>query len=165
MERRCRRMKPIHLVNRAMSGFPPGSTFKLVTSLAGLRGAKVLAKHAVTTCTGGVQLLLTTISNAGNILGTAHLGWLMRSKYRVTPSSINTAMQLGFSRLTTLARCWVLAKQSGLQLSPANRSAIMPGPEWMQINHPQERWSQAQTANVCIGQGYTLVSPLQLAMA
>jgi penicillin-binding protein 2 len=41
----------------------------------------------------------------------------------------------------------------------------MPGPEWMQIHHPQERWSQAQTANVTIGQGYTLVSPLQLAMA
>jgi penicillin-binding protein 2 len=35
----------------------------------------------------------------------------------------------------------------------------------MQIHHPQERWSQAQTANVTIGQGYTLVSPLQLAMA
>src|SRR5206468_4271551 len=41
----------------------------------------------------------------------------------------------------------------------------LPGPEWMQIHHPQERWSQAQTANVSIGQGYTLVSPLQLAMA
>src|SRR5438270_7717131 len=41
----------------------------------------------------------------------------------------------------------------------------MPGPEWMEIHHPQERWSQAQTANVSIGQGYTLVSPLQLAMA
>jgi penicillin-binding protein 2 len=41
----------------------------------------------------------------------------------------------------------------------------MPGPEWMQIHHPQERWSSAQTANVTIGQGYTLVSPLQLAMA
>jgi len=35
----------------------------------------------------------------------------------------------------------------------------------MQVHHPQERWSQAQTANVSIGQGYTLVSPLQLAMA
>src|SRR5438445_8543644 len=35
----------------------------------------------------------------------------------------------------------------------------------MKIHHPQERWSQAQTANVSIGQGYTLVSPLQLAMA
>src|SRR5436309_4831518 len=35
----------------------------------------------------------------------------------------------------------------------------------MKIHHRQERWSQAQTANVSIGQGYTLVSPLQLAMA
>ena len=41
----------------------------------------------------------------------------------------------------------------------------MPGPEWMQIHHPQERWSQAYTANVSIGQGYALVSPLQMAMA
>src|SRR6267143_2845828 len=41
----------------------------------------------------------------------------------------------------------------------------MPGPKWMEIHHPQERWSSAQTANVTIGQGYTLVSPLQLAMA
>src|SRR5881398_218470 len=41
----------------------------------------------------------------------------------------------------------------------------MPGPEWMQVHHPQERWTSAQTANVSIGQGYTLVSPLQLAMA
>jgi len=51
-----------------------------------------------------------------------------------------------------------------LQLS-GEQNGNMPGPEWMQIHHPQERWSSAQTANVSIGQGYTLVSPLQLAMA
>src|SRR5437762_5216108 len=57
-----------------------------------------------------------------------------------------------------------IGEESGLRLS-AEQSGNMPGPEWMQIHHPQERWSQAQTANVSIGQGYTLVSPLQLAMA
>ena len=40
------------LVNRAVSAFPPGSTFKLITSLAGLR--KGLAKTKFT-CTGGVS--------------------------------------------------------------------------------------------------------------
>jgi penicillin-binding protein 2 len=35
----------------------------------------------------------------------------------------------------------------------------------MQIHHPRERWSQAYTANVSIGQGYDLVTPLQLTMA
>jgi penicillin-binding protein 2 len=41
----------------------------------------------------------------------------------------------------------------------------MPGPEWMAIHYPRERWSQAYTANVSIGQGYVLASPLQMAMA
>src|SRR5438034_3493149 len=57
-----------------------------------------------------------------------------------------------------------IGEESGLQLT-GEQTGNMPGPEWMQIHHPQERWSQAQTANVSIGQGYTLVSPLQLAMA
>src|SRR5437773_597917 len=42
------------LVNRAISCLPPGSTFKLITSLAGLRGAKNLA-GAKYSCGGGVS--------------------------------------------------------------------------------------------------------------
>ncbi len=34
----------------------------------------------------------------------------------------------------------------------------------MRINYPREKWTSAYTANVSIGQGYDLVSPLQLAM-
>src|SRR5881409_279888 len=40
------------LVNRAVSGFPPGSTFKLVTSLGGLRRNLATARY---TCGGGVS--------------------------------------------------------------------------------------------------------------
>jgi penicillin-binding protein 2 len=35
----------------------------------------------------------------------------------------------------------------------------------MRIHSPQEKWSQAYTANVSIGQGYDLCTPLQMAMA
>ena len=35
----------------------------------------------------------------------------------------------------------------------------------MAIHSPQEKWSSAYTANVSIGQGYVLASPLQMAMA
>ena len=42
------------LVNRAISCLPPGSTFKLITSLAGLRGTKNLA-NARYNCSGGVS--------------------------------------------------------------------------------------------------------------
>ena len=42
------------LVNRAISALPPGSTFKLVTAFAGLRGTKNLA-NAKYSCGGGVS--------------------------------------------------------------------------------------------------------------
>src|SRR5438477_219999 len=70
----------------------------------------------------------------------------------------------GIQSIDAVGKMLGIGQESGLQLS-GEQTGNMPGPEWMQIHHPQERWSQAQTANVSIGQGYTLVSPLQLAMA
>ena len=70
----------------------------------------------------------------------------------------------GIQSIDAVGKMLGMGQESGLQLS-GEQIGNMPGPEWMQIHHPQERWSQAQTANVSIGQGYTLVSPLQLAMA
>src|SRR4029078_7367422 len=57
-----------------------------------------------------------------------------------------------------------LGKPSGLNLT-GEQPGVLPGPDWMLVNYPQERWSQAYTANVSIGQGYDLASPLQMAMA
>src|SRR5437870_10508285 len=70
----------------------------------------------------------------------------------------------GIHSIDVVGKMLGIGEDSGLQLS-GEQTGNMPGPEWMQVHHPQERWSQAQTANVSIGQGYTLVSPLQLAMA
>jgi penicillin-binding protein 2 len=53
-----------------------------------------------------------------------------------------------------------LGKETGIHLT-GEQPGIMPGPEWMAIHYPRERWSQAYTANVSIGQGYVLASPLQ----
>jgi penicillin-binding protein 2 len=49
-------------------------------------------------------------------------------------------------------------------------AGILPGPGWMKANeawlrrtHNIDRWSNAQTANTAIGQGYVLCTPLQMA--
>jgi penicillin-binding protein 2 len=56
-----------------------------------------------------------------------------------------------------------LGQTSGMEIT--NESpGVLPGPDWMRIHYPRERWSSAYTANVSIGQGYDLVTPLQLAM-
>src|SRR5213082_1317339 len=151
------------LVNRAISGLPPGSTFKLITSFAGLRKGLNNNKYS---CGGGVSY--------GDHFFQC---WVASKHYTHGTIGLEDAMKVscdsffyqngnagGIQSMDVIGKMLGIGEESGLQLSNEQKGN-MPGPEWMQIHHPQERWSQAQTANVSIGQGYTLVSPLQLAMA
>src|SRR6184192_520193 len=153
------------LINRAISCLPPGSTFKLITALAGLRGMKNLA-NAHYNCGGGVSY--------GDHFFRC---WVAEKHYTHGNIGIADALKVscdsffyqygnaaGIQSIDAVGKMLGMGEESGLQLS-GEQTGNMPGPEWMQIHHPQERWSQAQTANVSIGQGYTLVSPLQLTMA
>jgi penicillin-binding protein 2 len=153
------------LVNRAISCLPPGSTFKLITSLAGLRGAKNLA-GAKYSCGGGVSygdhFFQCWVASKHYTHGT--IGLADAIKVSCDSFFYQYGNAAGIQSLDHIGKMLGIGEESGLQLS-GEQTGNMPGPEWMQIHHPQERWSQAQTANVSIGQGYTLVSPLQLAMA
>jgi penicillin-binding protein 2 len=55
-----------------------------------------------------------------------------------------------------------LGQTSGIELSGED-PGLLPSPEWLRVNK-NEKWSQGQTANTSIGQGYVLASPLQMAM-
>lgn len=153
------------LVNRAISALPPGSTFKLITAYAGLRGSKNLAgaKYA---CGGGVSygdhFFRCWVAGKGYTHGT--IGLADAIKVSCDGFFYQYGNAAGIQSMDIIGKMLGIGEESGLHLS-GEQVGNMPGPEWMQIHHPQERWSSAQTANVTIGQGYTLVSPLQLAMA
>jgi penicillin-binding protein 2 len=153
------------LVNRAISCLPPGSTFKLITALAGLRGTKNLA-GAKYSCGGGVSygdhFFRCWVAEKHYTHGT--IGLADAIKVSCDSFFYQYGNAAGIQSIDAVGKMLGIGEESGLQLS-GEQTGNMPGPEWMQIHHPQERWSQAQTANVSIGQGYTLVSPLQLAMA
>jgi penicillin-binding protein 2 len=155
----------VPLVNRAISCLPPGSTFKLITALAGLRGTKNLA-GAKYNCGGGVSygdhFFRCWVAAKHYTHGT--IGLADAIKVSCDSFFYQYGNAAGIQSIDAVGKMLGIGEESGLQLS-AEQTGNMPGPEWMQIHHPQERWSQAQTANVSIGQGYTLVSPLQLAMA
>ena len=150
------------LVNRAISALPPGSTFKIVTALAGLR--RNLA-NAHFNCSGGVSYgdhyFKCWIAGKG-VHGT--LGLADAIKVSCDSFFYQYGNAASIQSIDAVGKMLGLGEESGIHLT-GEQPGIMPGPEWMQVHHPQERWSQAQTANVSIGQGYTLVSPLQLAMA
>jgi len=151
------------LVNRAISALPPGSTFKLITSLAGLRKNLTNAKF---NCGGGVSygehFFQCWVASKHYTHGT--LGLADAIKVSCDSFFYQYGNAAGIQSIDIIGKMLGIGEESGLQLS-GEQAGNMPGPEWMQLHHPQERWSSAQTANVSIGQGYTLVSPLQLAMA
>jgi penicillin-binding protein 2 len=151
------------LVNRAISGLPPGSTFKLITALAGLRNGLTNNKY---NCGGGISygdhFFQCWVASKHYTHGTIGLSDAIKVSCDSFFYQYGNAASI--QSIDVVGKMLGIGEESGLQLS-GEQSGNMPGPEWMQIHHPQERWSQAQTANVSIGQGYTLVSPLQLAMS
>jgi penicillin-binding protein 2 len=153
------------LVNRAISALPPGSTFKLITALGGLRGAKNLA-NAKYSCGGGVSygdhFFRCWVAEKHYTHGT--IGLADAIKVSCDSYFYQYGNAAGIQSIDHVGKMLGMGEASELNLS-GEQNGNMPGPEWMQIHHPQERWSSAQTANVTIGQGYTLVSPLQLTMA
>src|SRR3954467_11476108 len=150
------------MVNRAVSAFPPGSTFKLVTTLAGLR--KGLASKTFN-CGGGVSygdhFFHCWIGEKGGSHGT--LGIMDAIKVSCNSFFYQFGNAAGIDAIDQTGDDLGLGKTSGIEIT-SESPGVLPGPDWMRVHYPRERWSQAYTANVSIGQGYDLVTPLQLAM-
>jgi penicillin-binding protein 2 len=151
------------LINRAVSAFPPGSTFKLVTALSGLR--KGLDKTRFT-CYGGVtygdHYFQCWINEKGGQHGT--LGLSDAIKVSCNAFFYQYGNAAGIDAIDATGDELGLGKPSGIEIT-GESPGVLPGPDWMRIHHPNEKWSSAYTANVSIGQGYDLVTPLQMAMA
>src|SRR6476619_2285232 len=150
------------LINRAVSAFPPGSTFKLVTTLAGLR--KGLANQRFN-CSGGVSygdhFFQCWIGEKGGSHGT--IGLTDAIKVSCNSYFYQFGNAAGINAIDETGESLGLGKASGIEIT-GEQPGVLPGPDWMRINYPREKWTSAYTANVSIGQGYDLVSPLQLAM-
>ena len=151
------------LINRAVSAFPPGSTFKLVTALSGLR--KGLAKTRFT-CYGGVtygdHYFQCWINEKGGQHGTLSLSDAIKVSCNAFFYQFGNAA--GIDAIDATGDALGLGKSTGIEIT-GESSGVLPGPDWMRIQHPNEKWSSAYTANVSIGQGYDLTTPLQMAMA
>ena len=151
------------LVDRAVSGFPPGSTFKIVTALAGL--TKGMAdSHYV--CNGfvnyGGKPMHCWIAAKGGSHG--DLGLADALKVSCDCFFYQYGNAAGIDAIDQMGALLGLGQSYDIGLSD-EKSGIMPGPEWMKEHYPKEKWSPAYTANVSIGQGYVLATPLQMAMA
>ncbi|MEO6118500.1 MAG: penicillin-binding protein 2 [Methylotenera sp.] len=152
------------LINRPLRGiYPPGSTFKPFVALAGLEDGKRTPPY--------------TIHDAGyfTLPNKSHRyrdwkpgGHGMVDMQRAITISCDTffyglAMELGIEKLTSFVRHFGFGRKAGIDIQ-GEIEGLLPTPEWKKRRFKQP-WYPGETVIVGIGQGYTLVTPLQLAQA
>jgi penicillin-binding protein 2 len=153
----------VPLVSRAVSGFPPGSTFKIITALGGLRKNMGNAKF---NCPGGISYgdhyFKCWIAEKHGTHGTLGLADALKVSCDCFFYQYGNAATI--ESLDRIGKMLGIGEHYDLGLQD-EKDGAMPGPEWMKARYPELKWTSAHTANVSIGQGYVLASPLQMAMA
>ena len=144
------------LTNRATGAYAPGSTYKIITALAGL--TKNLAK-ARFSCYGGVSYG-NTYMHCWGVHGNQDLVEAIRHSCDAYFYQFGNAA--GIDAIDSVGKTLGLGQPSEIELTDED-PGLLPSADWLRTTK-NERWSQGQTANASIGQGYVLASPLQMAM-
>lgn len=149
------------LMNRAINAYVPGSTYKTVTALAGLR-AGVGGNHYG--CTGGVSygntFMKCWIFGKGSHGSQTVEEGLKNSCDSFFYQYGNAA---GIDQIDFIGHLMGMGQLTGIPLSGENQG-ILDGPAHLLQVNPRDKWRPGLTANVSIGQGAVLASPLQMAM-
>jgi penicillin-binding protein 2 len=153
---------PAHpLENRAIqSSYSPGSIFKLIMAEAGLEEGFVDDSTRVF-CRGSAVFYGRVFHCAQkNGHGGVNLETAIRRSCNIFFYDLGRRM--GISRIAEHARALGLGQCTGIDL-PAERSGIMPSPEWKESRG--SKWYAGETISVAIGQGAVTTTPIQLLRA
>jgi len=150
-------------LNRAVNGlYPPGSTFKLVTSVAGMRSGAILPDSSTATCTGSMLIggRIFTCDNGDGDHGEIGLRDAIAESCDVF--FYTYGLRTGEESIAAQARLFHLDRPTGIELPGETRHMIVPDAAWKE-QQEDERWYPGDTANMAIGQGFLRVTPLQMA--
>ena len=150
------------LMNRAVVGmYPPGSIFKPVVALAAL--GKGVSRATTYPCNG-----YFAITPRAHLRCSARYGHgdAVDMRYAIEQScnpffcALGTA--IGPDAIGEEARLFGFGERTGICLEGEGRG-LVPSGEWKK-KRMRDSWRAGDTANFSIGQGFTLVTPLQAAM-
>ena len=152
------------LENRPIRGlYPPASTFKPFVALAGLESGLRAPPYAIQDA--GYFMLPGSTHRYRDWRKTGH--GLVDIQRAITVSCdtffYGLAIELGITRLTEFASHFGFGKKSGIDIAGEN-AGLLPTPEWKKRRF-KKNWYMGETVIIGIGQGYTLVTPMQLAQA
>ena len=147
------------LMNKAIQAqLAPGSTFKIIMSLAGLEEG--VAQDMRVMCNGGATFY-------GRFFACDHHHGLVDIDHAI-PWSCDTyyytlAERLGIDTIAKYGTEVGLGQKTGIDL-PDEATGTMPSTAW-KLRTQHEKWYAGETISVGIGQGSVQVTPIQLARA
>jgi penicillin-binding protein 2 len=145
------------LINRAISGvYPAGSVFKLVLATAGLETNKINLNTSFL-CNGS-----TFIGKKQFICWETHgqENFIKAITHSCNVYFYKVGLILGAQTIHDYAIKFGLSRPTSFEL-PYEASGFIPSPLWRKINK-FKNWYDGDTANLSIGQGEVLVTPLQI---
>ncbi len=148
------------LENKALSGqYPPGSTFKMITALAGLE-AGVINESSSVHCDGAYEFggsKFRCWSKSGH--GGVNLRKSLKESCDVYYYQLGE--KLGVDRIAAIAERFMLGRELGIGLQN-EKKGLIPTVAW-KLKRFGKKWFPGETLPVAIGQGYVLMTPIQLA--
>ena len=149
------------LLNKAIQAqLAPGSTFKIIMSVAGWQEGIAQSLHV--NCTGSAEFYGRRF---GCWVKTGH-GEVELEKAIYASCDVffyTLAEKLGIDRIAKYATELGLGQKTGIDL-PNEVAGVMPSEEW-KIKNFKQKWFAGETISVGIGQGAVAITPVQLLRA
>jgi penicillin-binding protein 2 len=159
------------LFNRAVQGlYSPGSAFKPLTAIAALEEGKTTVRevfYADDIGPFGIKRCWTLRNNPplpphGNITIVEAI------KESCNDFFWEMGLRLGIEALAQHSREAGFGSYTGLDMYPSEERGVVPDPEWKRQRfskqpRSEQVWYPMETMDVAIGQGFLLVTPLQMA--
>lgn len=148
------------LINKAITTqYPPGSTFKLMVALAAMQEG--IDPATIVSCPGYV-VLGNRKFRCWRDGGHGSLNMTQAIMHSCNVYFYTMARRVGVEKFARIARMFGLGEKSGIEL-PHEKAGVVPDRKWKR-NRLKKDWQMGDTLNSGIGQGYTLSTPLQLAV-
>lgn len=147
------------MMDRAIGGrYPLGSVFKIVVATAALESGN-FDENKTLFCNGSFSVG-NRIFRCWKEKGHGHQQIKDAMKHSCNVFFYQLGLIIGVNEISKYAFRFGLGRPTGIDL-PGEASGFVPTPSWKRRNR-KEPWFKGETANYSIGQGYLLVTPIQV---
>ena len=149
------------MTNKAIQGeYPPASTYKIVTAIAGLEEG-VVNVHSSYFCSGRHRYG-NRIYRCWKKWGHGEMDIYDSLEQSCDVFYYNVGVAVGVDTLARYARGCGLGRLTGIELVK-ERPGLIPTSQWKRKRFGRP-WQGGETLSIAIGQGFNLVTPLQMAV-